>query len=260
MEDAIRAQTSAVSAFWDHNVANWKVAANFEAGTPEFFAEVERYRFEKLDYLPRIVDYDAYAEQDVLDVGCGLATDLSRFARGGARVTGIDLSEHAIKLAQTNFKQRGLEGRFLHMDGRQMTFEDASFDFVYCHTVLHFTPEPEAMIGEIHRVLKPGGTAFFMAINRRSWLYTLHRIFKIKIDYLDSPVFKPFDYDRFEASFAQFETCNVIVERFPVRTEVHKGLKSWVYNTLFVDLYNSLPKALTGKTGYHLLAFATKTA
>lgn len=260
MVESIKAQTSTVSAFWDRNVANWKVAANLETGTPEFFAEVERYRFDKLDYLPRIVDYDAYAGREVLDVGCGLATDLSRFARGGARVTGIDLSERAIKLAQANFEQRGLEGRFLQMDGHQMAFEDASFDFVYCHTVLHFTPEPDAMIAEIHRVLKPGGTAFFMAINRRSWLYFLHRMFKVKIDYLDSPVFQPFDYENFEASFAGFDTCNIIVERFPVRTEVHKGLKSWVYNTLFVDLYNSLPKALIGKTGYHLLAFTTKAA
>lgn len=236
MLDASERMIDEVAAFRDRNVANWKVAAELEPGTPDFFAEVERYRFDKLDYLPRVIDYGGYAGQRVLDVGCGLATDLTRFARGGADVTGIDVS------------------------GRAMTFADASFDFVYCHTVLHFTPEPERMIAEVHRVLRPGGTAFFMAINRRSWLYAMHRIAKVEIDYLDSPVFDPFDYDRFAAAFAAFETCQIIVERFPVRTEVHKGMKSALYNTLFVDFYNSLPKALTGRTGYHLLAFAAKAA
>ena len=97
-----------------------------------------------------------------------------------------------------------------------------------------------------------------MAINRKSWLYVLHKLAGVKIDYLDSPVFDPFDYDRFERSFAAFDRAEIIVERFPVRTEVHKGLKSTIYNTVFVDFYNALPKALTGKTGYHLLAFASK--
>lgn len=260
MLDASERMIDEVAAFWDRNVANWKVAAELEPGTPEFFAEVERYRFDKLDYLPRVIDYGGYAGQRVLDVGCGLATDLTRFARGGADVTGIDVSGRAIDLARANFEQRGLAGRFERMDGRAMTFADASFDFVYCHTVLHFTPEPERMIAEVHRVLRPGGTAFFMAINRRSWLYAMHRIARVEIDYLDSPVFDPFDYDRFAAAFAAFETCQIVVERFPVRTEVHKGMKSTLYNTLFVDFYNSLPKALTGRTGYHLLAFATKAA
>ncbi|MEO1495397.1 MAG: class I SAM-dependent methyltransferase, partial [Pseudomonadota bacterium] len=174
-------------------------------------------------------------------------------------VTGIDISPRAVELAERNFAQRGLEGRFLCMDGRSMDFDEASFDFVYCHTVLHFTPDPDHMIAEIRRVLKPGGTAFFMAINRWSWLYFLHRVAKVKIDYLDSPVFDPFDYDRFERAFAAFDHSDIVVERFPVRTEVHKGLKSVLYNRLFVDLYNALPKVLTGRTGYHLLAFASKS-
>lgn len=247
-----------VADYWDRNVANWKIARDLETGSPTFFQEVERYRFDKLDYLPRVVDYAGLRGKSVLDAGCGLATDLTRFAKGGAEVTGIDISPRAVELARQNFAQRGLEGRFHCMDAGDMTFEDASFDFVYCHTVLHFTPDPEAVIAEIRRVLKPGGTAFFMAINRSSWLYFLHRVARMKIDYLDSPVFDPFDYARFDRAFAAFDSHEVIVERFPVRTEVHKGLKAFLYNTCFVDLYNALPRALTGKTGYHLLAFARK--
>lgn len=251
---------AAIADYWDANVANWKVAADLDVGTPEFFREVERYRFEKLDYLDRVVDYDAYRGQSVLDVGCGLATDLSRFARGGATTTGVDISPRAIELAKLNFEQRGLDGAFHVMDGRRMDFADETFDFVYCHTVLHFTAQPELMIAEIRRVLKPGGSALLMAINRRSWLFTMHRLAGVEIDYLDSPVFDPFDFDRFERAVAPFDARRILVERFPTRSEVHKGLKALLYNTVFVDLFNALPRRLVGKTGYHLLAFVGKAA
>ena len=114
------------------------------------------------------------------------------------------------------------------------------------------------MIAEIRRVLKPGGKALLMTINRASWLYALHKVAGLKIDYLDAPVFHRFNYKEFEQLVSPFNKREVIVERFPVRTEVHSGLKAKVYNHLFVDLYNAMPKALIGKTGYHLLAMVSK--
>ena len=245
----------AVEHFWDHNVANWKIAAHLEPGSAEFFAEVERYRFDKLNYLPKVVDYTTYAGKDILDIGCGLATDLSRFAKGGANTTGIDISGQAIQLAEQNFAQRGLVGKFNQMNGELLDFADNQFDFIYCHTVLHFTPNPQKMVAEIQRVLKPGGKALLMTINRNSWLYFLHRVVGLKIDYMDAPVFHKFNYAEFKALCADFAQCELMVERFPVRTEVHKGWKAMIYNRLFVDIYNALPSFLVGKTGYHLLAF-----
>lgn len=244
--------------YWNTNVSNWKIAADFPTGSTEFFAEVERYRFAKLNYLPKHIDYTAFAGQSILDIGCGLATDLSRFANGGAKVTGIDISPSAVELAKKNFAQRGLEGAFQEMDGEQMDFPDNSFDFVYCHTVIHFTPEPAQMISEIYRVLKPGGKALLMTINRQSWLYMLHRFAGVKIDYLDAPVFHRFNVREFNQLAATFENRRLVVERFPVRTEVHSGWKAFLYNTCFVDLYNSLPRRLVGNTGYHLLYFVQK--
>jgi ubiquinone/menaquinone biosynthesis C-methylase UbiE len=248
----------AVEKFWDENVANWKVASHLQKGSPEFFKEIERYRFDKLNYLPKVIDYDAYKGQKVLDIGCGLATDLSRFAKGEASTTGIDISSEAITLAKKNFKQRGLSGSFKQMNGEQLNFPDNSFDFVYCHTVLHFTPNPKKMVSEINRVLKPNGTALLMTINRGSWLYFLHKVAGMKIDYMDSPVFHKFNYNEFDKLNVIFSEKRLIVERFPVRTEVHKGWKATLYNKLFVDLYNALPQKLIGKTGYHLLTFAKK--
>jgi len=250
--------TSLVEKYWDVNVANWKIAAHLEAGSQAFFEEVERYRFDKLHYLPNYVDYQAFAGQSVLDIGCGLGTDLSLFASGSANTTGIDVSTTAIDFAQKNFAWRNLPANFQQMDGEALSFDDNQFDFVYCHTVLHFTPNPAAIVKEIQRVLKPGGRALLMTINRHSWLYALHKLAGMKIDYLDAPVFHRFNYAEFDQLVSPFEQRELIVERFPVKTEVHKGIKAILYNRMFVDVYNALPKALTGKTGYHLLALVTK--
>jgi len=248
---------AAVRRYWDEHVHDWKIARH-PVGSRAFFEETEAYRFEKLHYLPQQVDFAGYPGKRVLDVGCGLGNDLSRFARGGSRVVGVDLSERAVALSRENFAQRGLAGEFRVMNGEALDFPDGSFDLVYCHTVLHFTPEPARMIREIHRVLRDDGTAILMTINRRSWLFALHRLLKVKIDYLDAPVFRAYSAGEFRALLAPFSQLRLVSERFPVRTRVHGGLKARLFNTLFVDLFNALPRAWTRGLGYHLLAFARK--
>lgn len=248
-----------VQTYWNTNVSNWKIAKE-PVGSEGYFREIEKYRFSKLNYLPRLVNFNGYSGKNILDVGCGLGNDLSRFVDGGALGTGIDISPVAVKLARQNFGWRKISAEFQCMNGEDMAFDDNSFDVVYCHTVLHFSPHPEALLKEIYRVLKPGGHAILMTINRHSWLYLLHRLASLKIDYMDAPVFNKFTYSEFYQMMSPFDCIDVIVERFPVRTEVHSGIKAFIYNRLFVDLYNALPKWVIGKTGYHLLAFAYKNS
>jgi ubiquinone/menaquinone biosynthesis C-methylase UbiE len=254
---AAKSLNKKVQEYWDRNVSNWKITTA-PVGSVEFFREIEHYRFSKLNYLPRIVDFNGYSGKRLLDAGCGLGNDLSRFVSGGAIGTGIDISPAAIKLAKQNFESRNLDATFILMDGENMSFNDNSFDVVYCHTVLHFTPDPDALLGEIYRVLKPGGQAILMTINRHSWLYVLHRLARLKIDYMDAPVFNKYTYSEFEKMLSPFDRVEIMAERFPVRTEVHGGIKAALYNRFFVDIYNALQKQIIGKTGYHLLAFAYK--
>jgi SAM-dependent methyltransferase len=248
---------AAVREYWNAHVTDWPIT-NRDPGSAAFFADIEAYRFEKLDYLERVIDYRGQAGKTVLDVGCGLGNDTARFAQGGAQVTGIDIAPRAIELARANFSQRALHGHFLVMDGGAMTFADDSFDLVYCHTVLHFTPDPERVVGEIFRVLKPGGTAILMAVNRRSWMRLMHRLAKVEIDHLAAPVFNWLGAPELLAMARPFAERRLLIERFPVRTKVHKGLKARLFNTLFVDLFNALPRAWVEGTGHHLLLFATK--
>jgi 2-polyprenyl-3-methyl-5-hydroxy-6-metoxy-1,4-benzoquinol methylase len=251
------ATIEAVREFWNEHVHDWKIAKN-PAGTREFFEEIEKYRYEKLDYLAEAIGFHRFAGKTVLDLGCGVGNDLARFAKAGAVVTGVDLAERSIQLASDNFRFRGLHGEFKQMNGEQLALPDNSFDAVFCHTVLHFTPDPQAMIKEIHRVLKPGGEAILMTLNRRSWMNLLRKVMKIEVDYLDSPVFCTYTIDEFEQMLGMFSDVRIVPHRFPVRTKVHEGLKAKLFNILFVDLFNALPRPWVQKSGHHLIAYVHK--
>lgn len=250
---------SAVRDYWNGHIHDWKVA-RAPAGSKEFFEEIEAYRYEKLAYLPRLVNFAGYAGKRVLDVGCGVGNDLSRFARHGAAVVGVDLAERSIELARDNFRQRGLAGGFYVMNGEHLDFPDDSFDVVFCHTVLHFTPDPRRMVEEMHRVLRPTGEAILMTVNRRSWLNLLQRMMQVEVDHLDAPVFRQFTAAEFRELLAPFANVTIVAERFPVPTKVHGGLKGRLYNALFVDLFNALPRRWVQWSGHHLMAFASKSA
>src|SRR6187455_3576727 len=93
-----------VRAYWNLHIHDLDISSH-TPGSREFFADLDQYHFEKLHHLPRLIDFGAYRGKRVLDVGCGAGTDLARFAKGGAIVTGVDISSSAIDLATANFAQ-----------------------------------------------------------------------------------------------------------------------------------------------------------
>src|ERR1700760_101256 len=82
-------------------------------GTPEFFREVERRRYELEPHIAEVARFGDWAGRDVLEAGCGMATDGARSARAGAGYTGADFSPRALALAEQRFGLEGLDGRFV---------------------------------------------------------------------------------------------------------------------------------------------------
>ena len=88
--------TEAIRRYWNERIHDTKLSDD-APGSAGFYAALDAYRLQKLPYLPRLVDFGAWAGLDVLEIGCGAGLDLVRFARGGARVTGVDMPEAAAK-------------------------------------------------------------------------------------------------------------------------------------------------------------------
>jgi ubiquinone/menaquinone biosynthesis C-methylase UbiE len=205
--------------------------------------------------LPRLVPFDQFSGRRVLEVGCGAGTDLVRFARSGAIVTGVDVAPSSIALASKNFAQEGRHAALLVADGEALPFADRSFDLVYAHGVVQYTTDDRALVRECRRVLKPGGRAVFQVYNRISWLNALSAVTKVDLEHVDAPVLKKYSIGEFRDLLRDFPRVRIVAERFPVKTRLHGGLKGAIYNTLFVGLFNAMPRSIVGRFGWHLLAF-----
>jgi len=249
--------TADVRSYWNRHIHDLEITTH-PVGTPGFFADLEQYHFEKLHHLPRLVDFDAWRGKRVLEVGCGAGTDLARFARGGAIVTGVDLAASAIDLARRNFEQQGLQGHFQEADGEHLPFETGTFDLVYAHGVVQYTPDSEALVAECHRVLTPGGEAVFQVYNRVSWLNALSHLMKVPLEHEDAPVLRKYSIGEFKILLRGFRQVRIVEERFPVKSRLHKGWKGLLFNTFFVGTFNALPRPLVKRFGWHLLAFCRK--
>jgi SAM-dependent methyltransferase len=248
---------AAVRAYWNDHIHDLDVSTH-TPGTREFFDDLDRYHFEKLHHLPRLIDFDACRGRTVLDVGCGAGTDLARFAKAGAIVTGVDLSSSAIALAKQNVAQQGLQADLREADGEHLPFLDGAFDFVFAHGVVQYTANDRALVDECRRVLKPGGTAVFQVYNRISWLNALSKVMKVPLEHEDAPVLKRYSAAEFRRLLTGFRDVRIVEERFPVKSRLHGGWKGMVFNAVFVGTFNALPRAWVRRFGWHLLAFCTK--
>lgn len=249
-----RSSQRAVRSYWDTHIHDLDITSH-APGSAGFFADLEQYHFEKLHHLPRLVPFDGFNGRRVLEVGCGAGTDLVRFARGGAIPTGVDLAPSSIALATKNFALEGRRAELLVADGEALPFADRSFDLVYAHGVVQYTTDDRALVRECRRVLKPGGIAVFQVYNRISWLNALSRVTKVELEHVDAPVLKKYSIAEFRDLLKEFSRVRIVPERFPVKTRLHGGLKGTIYNTLFVGLFNAMPKSLVRRFGWHLLAF-----
>jgi SAM-dependent methyltransferase len=240
--------------YWNRHIHDLDISTH-APGTREFFSDLEEYHFEKLHHLPRLIDFGAYRGRRVLDVGCGAGTDLVRFAKGGAIVTGVDLSESAIELAKANVAQQGLAADLRVADGERLPFGDGTFDLVFAHGVVQYTPDGRAMVEECRRVLKPGGEAVFQVYNRVSWLNALSKVMKVPLEHEDAPVLRTYSAAGFRDLLSGFREVRLVFERFPVKSRLHGGWKGLAFNTVFVGTFNALPRPLVRRFGWHLLAF-----
>jgi len=159
-----------VREWWNSRPCGSRVSDE-EIGSKAFFEGVERHRYIQEYHIPKIANFQDWKGKEVLEIGCGLGTDLLQFARAGARVTGIDLTPRSVELTSRRFELYGFKGHFEVGDAENLRFTNDTFDLVYSHGVLHHSPDTQKAIDEVHRVLKPGGSAIVMLYHKHSYNY-----------------------------------------------------------------------------------------
>jgi len=158
-----------VRRFWSRTpCGSWDATA--PEGTREYFAQIEARRYQLEPFIHRFADFASTAGQSVLEIGVGLGTDHVQFARAGARLHGVDLTERGVELVARRLELEGLTSELRVADAEALPFADSSFDLVYSWGVLHHTPDTPRAIREAIRVLRPGGRLCVMVYARHAWV------------------------------------------------------------------------------------------
>ncbi|PKO17164.1 hypothetical protein CVU37_09725 [candidate division BRC1 bacterium HGW-BRC1-1] len=182
MKDGNQLQTSAltdVATFWSTHPCN--SALSSEADRRDYFLDIEQQRYKAEPHIPSVARFDEFSDRDVLEIGCGVATDGRRFAACAANYVGINLDEGSTALAREAFAVFGLSATVEQMNAEQMSFPDESFDHVYSFGVIHHSPDPPAIVNQMMRVLRPGGSFTVMLYNRTSINYLFEIMFLRKM-------------------------------------------------------------------------------
>jgi 2-polyprenyl-6-hydroxyphenyl methylase/3-demethylubiquinone-9 3-methyltransferase len=125
----------------------------------------------RLDYIDRLAGLRG---KSVLDVGCGGGILAESMVERGARVTGIDLAEKPLKVAELHLRESGQQVEYRMISAEELAREAPhAFDIITCMEMLEHVPEPAATVRACAELLKPGGLAFFATINRNLKSYLL---------------------------------------------------------------------------------------
>ena len=123
----------------------------------------------RLDYIDSIVKLQ---QKQILDVGCGGGILAESMAARGAIVTGIDLAEKPLKVAELHLIESGRQVDYRKISAEALAAErPASFDAVTCMELLEHVPDPASTIAACAALVKPGGHVFFSTINRNPKAY-----------------------------------------------------------------------------------------
>jgi ubiquinone/menaquinone biosynthesis C-methylase UbiE len=156
-----------VRAFWDATPCGTRDVEAAEGSAP-FFDALEAQRDALEPFIPRFARFGEWKDRRVLEVGVGAATDFVRFTRAGARLSGVDLTPHAVALARRRLALEGLAADVREADAEALPFPDDHFDFVYSWGVIHHTEDTPRAAREIVRVARAGGDVCVMVYHRRS--------------------------------------------------------------------------------------------
>ena len=163
-----------VKDFWNHHPL-CSEGIDAELGSEDFFQKYNQLREENepLDFSYDLHEYPSFQGKKVLDIGCGNGYILAEYAKHGAEVYGVDISDTSVELTKKRFTIYGLNfngGGVKTENAEHLPFSDHMFDCVVSMGVLHHTPNTQQAINEAYRVLKPNGRMIMMFYHKNSLL------------------------------------------------------------------------------------------
>jgi 2-polyprenyl-3-methyl-5-hydroxy-6-metoxy-1,4-benzoquinol methylase len=167
-----RVSVEQVKDYWNRRPCNIRHSRQ-PVGSKEYFDEVEARKYFVEPHIPRFAGFERWNGKKVLEIGCGIGTDTINFARHGAWVTAVDLSEKSLGIARQRSEVYGLRDRIRFHVGDSENLRAflpcEAYDLVYSFGVIHHTPHPERVLAELRHYVRSGSTIKIMVYHRHSW-------------------------------------------------------------------------------------------
>ena len=161
-----------VKEYWDQRPCNVRHSTQ-PVGTKRYFDEVEARKYFVEGHIPGFAEFERWRGKKVLEIGCGIGTDTINFARHGAQVTSVDLSERSMEIARQRTIVYGVEEQVQFYRGNAEELRSfvpvETYDLIYSFGVIHHTPHPERVMEELRHYAGPGTKVKIMVYHRRSW-------------------------------------------------------------------------------------------
>jgi 2-polyprenyl-3-methyl-5-hydroxy-6-metoxy-1,4-benzoquinol methylase len=159
-----------VKDFWNNSPCNIRHSKS-KLGTKKYFNEVESRKYFVEPHIPGFAEFEKWKGKKVLEIGCGIGTDSINFARAGADLTCVELSEKSLDIAKKRFKEFGLEANFYCGNAEEISkfVPIEEYDLIYSFGVIHHTPNPSNVLNEIKKYTKKDTTIKIMMYSKYSW-------------------------------------------------------------------------------------------
>jgi SAM-dependent methyltransferase len=259
--------------FWNALPCNIRHSTK-SVGTREYFDEVERRKYFVEPHIPAFADFTKWAGRRVLEIGCGLGTDTVNFARAGADVTAVELSDESAALARRRAELFGLTDRVtIHVGNAEelpKILVPQTFDLVYSFGVIHHSPNPRRILEQARRYMTSQSELRLMVYSRISYklfwimkqegVWDLSRIDELVARHSEAQTGSPVTYTY------THETARTLLEGFRILDMRKAHIFTWDIDAYTQYEYRKAPEwagvddeelaRLERELGWHLLVRA----
>ena len=269
--------------WWESNPMTYDWAGNrkIEQGTMEWYDQIDKDFFDiskefaheqNMTPFSNLINFIDLNGKKVLEIGCGMGSHASLFAKAGANYTGIDITNKAVETTNKRLELFSInqKAKAIQVDAENMPFESNTFDFVWSWGVIHHSSNTEKIVSEIYRVLKPEGEVKVMIYNKNSTRYYLHGLYQgiFKLKFLKYPSLYAVNMTFTDGYFARHFTHNSGKKLFNdfrnvITSVMDAGIPSFIlgwgtFSRNFPLLTSPINRAINKKWGWFLFIEAKK--
>ncbi len=161
--------------------------------TKEDFLKIEKEFLYGNPFVRDEFNFGGLKNKLVLEIGCGSGAASCLFAKGGAKITSVDITENGVNITKENARTQNLKLEVHREDAESLSFSANAFDFVFSWGVLHHSENTSRAFEEVSRVLKKGGGGLIMVYNKNSLRYYVNGLYWLLLRW---KIFRGYDFER----------------------------------------------------------------